>query len=91
MMNAVLTAVPNPGADADRVLLPERSILRSLNEARPEEFVERLVVPLSVPLPERMDRVTDTPDAVTSLPSESRTCTVTGGERGDPGTAFVGC
>lgn len=91
MMKVVLTAVPNPGLEAESVLLPERLTLRSPKVARPVELVERIVVPPRVPVPEEMERVTAMPEAVTLLPRESRIWTVTAGERGDPATAFVGC
>jgi len=70
---AVLLAVTNPGADAERVLVPERSMLRPLNVALPESFVDWVVDPLRVPVPERIARVTGRPEAGALFPSESRT------------------
>ncbi len=62
MVKLLLIAAVNPALDAVSLLEPIRLTLRSLNVARPAVFVERVVVPLSVPVPDDKVSVIEIPD-----------------------------
>lgn len=91
IVNTLLAMEVSPGLDAVRFLFPMRLMLRSSNVARPSLLVERLRVPLSVPVPDDSAIVTVIPATGTILSSESRTCTVIAGARVAPAAAVVGC
>jgi hypothetical protein len=91
ILNELLTAGISPELDAVIALVPVRLILRSLNVARPDPFVNCEVVPESAPEPEDSVMITDTPEVVTLLPKLSRSCTVTAGVIGEFAGVAVGC
>src|SRR3990167_5181338 len=91
MVNELLTADVNPVLSAVRFFEPVRSMLISLNVARPLASVVCCVVPLSTPVPEDNDIVIETPEVDTLLPLTSCNCTVTTGLIAAPAVASDGC
>ena len=90
IVKILLAADTSPELEAVSCFDPVRLMLRLSNVAIPLVVVVRVNVPVSMPVPEEIESVMESPDVSTILPSESRTCTVTDGVIVDPDVVFTG-